>query len=221
MSSKSVQLMNRAIEKINDKHLLLVFPITNKKDPNSLWFELFPRTTMSWDWSETSGDKVPLMWQLMKKLSDCRQVVYSKWYQGRATFFSNEFFTHLLAYQKQNIHEELTLTHSEKLILEILTQNSPLSTKELKAESGLKGKLFEAEYSRSLKRLFLYQYIVAYGEVEDGAFPSLAVGATSSIYEDLWNAADEIENQQSLVFLRQVLESSQALNNYFKKQLKI
>lgn len=218
--SKS-NLIEKSIEKINQKKLLLVFPITNKQDPPSLWFQLFPRVPMDWNWSEDGDNRVVQMWQLMKTLSDCRRVIYSKWYQNRATFFSNDFFTHMLAYQKHTLHSHIEWTSTEKLLLEILRNNSPMSTKELKAESGLKGKLFEAEYTRSLKKLFLHQYIVAYGEVEDGAFPSLAIGATETLYEEEWLAADAISLKDCELEMRRVAKSSAAFQNYFKKQLKM
>lgn len=218
--SKS-SLIEKSIEKINQKKLLLVFPITNKQDPPSLWFQLFPRVPMDWSWSEDGDNRVVRMWHLMKTLSDCRRVIYSKWYQNRATFFSNDFFTHLLAYQKHKVHSQIEWTSTERQLLEILRNNSPMSTKELKAESGLKGKFFEAEYTRSLKKLFLHQYIVAYGEVEDGVFPSLALGATETLYEEEWLMADSISLKDCELEIKRVAGSSTAFQNYFKKQLKM
>lgn len=85
-----------AVKKINDRGALLVFPINNKKEPASLWSEFYPRTKMRWEWDDDGDNKVGDLWLLMKKLSDSRQVVYSKWYQGRATFFSRDLFTALL-----------------------------------------------------------------------------------------------------------------------------
>src|SRR5678809_327356 len=86
-----------AITSIRQHGALLVFPINNQEQPHSLWAEFFPTSRMVWDWNEDSDHRVGDMWQLMKRLSDCREVVYSKWYQGRATFFSHELFTAMLS----------------------------------------------------------------------------------------------------------------------------
>lgn len=212
----------KAIETINEKKLLLVFPITNKRDPPSLWFEFYPEVSMDWKWTEDADSRVLKTWMLMKKLSDCQEVVYSKWYQGRATFFSKDFFKDLLAFQMKHIHPQIKLTHSESTLLQILQNNSPLSTKELKKEAGLTGKLFSADYERSMKRLFLFQKIVAFGEVEDGAFPSLAVGATSLLFEDIWCEAQEISQARTnLHHILQVLNESKSYNYFFQKNFKI
>lgn len=81
-------LFKKAIDTINQQGILLTFPIDNKKEPNSLWAQFYPKKKMIWKWDETGDNKVGEMWMLMKKLSDCKEVVYSKWYRGRATFFS-------------------------------------------------------------------------------------------------------------------------------------
>src|SRR6476659_3749059 len=85
-----------AISKINKKGILLVFPINNRKEPQSLWSEFYPRKKMRWEWDNSGDDSVAEMWGLMKRLSENREVVYSKWYQGRATFFSQELFAAML-----------------------------------------------------------------------------------------------------------------------------
>jgi hypothetical protein len=179
-----------AVSKINKNGILLVFPINNRKEPKSLWSEFFPRKKMRWEWSDTGDNHVGDLWMLMKRLSDSRQVVYSKWYQGRATFFSRELFAALLTVIKPM--SEFGLTRTSRELLEILENDSPLSTKELKKQSELQGRDNEPVYTRSMKALFARLLIVAFGEVDDGAFPSLAVGATKNLFEDLWtqNMAD-------------------------------
>ena len=178
-----------AISKINAHGALLVFPINNKKEPKSLWSEFFPKSKLRWEWDEGADNRVSNLWYLMKKLSDCRQVVYSKWYQGRATFFSRELFVALLSLAQKEVHTEVRLSRPAKEILDTLESDSPLSTKQLKKMTELQGKDNQATYNRAMKELFSQFYIVAYGEVDDGAFPSLAIGATSVLYEDLWNEA--------------------------------
>ena len=91
-----------AVSKINARGALLVFPINNKKEPASLWSEFYPKSKMRWEWDSDGDDRVGDLWALMKKLSDSREVVYSKWYQGRATFFSRKLFTALL---RKSLHQ--------------------------------------------------------------------------------------------------------------------
>jgi hypothetical protein len=181
-----------AIRAINHHGMLLVFPITNKKVPHSLWAELHPRTRMRWEWDGDGDHKVADMWMLMKALSSSREVVYSKWYRGRATFFSRQLFTALLSRQ---LHKGVFAAPSEWLsreaqsLLSELEGNSPLSTRDLKKLCDLQGRFNEPLYSRAMKELFSHFLIVAFGEVDDGAFPSLAVGATRLLFEDLFVAA--------------------------------
>lgn len=178
-----------AIAKINQNGALLVFPLNNKQEPKSLWSEFHPRTKMRWEWNESGDDRVGQLWLLMKKLSDCREVVYSKWYQGRATFFSRELFTAMLA-AKMAINENADgLTASARQLYEALESDSPLSTKVLKQVTDLQGKANESTYNRGLRELFRRLLIVGFGEVDDGAFPSLAVGATKNLYEEIWDEA--------------------------------
>lgn len=179
-----------AIQKIDKNSCLLVFPIKNAVEPKSLWSEFFPRSKMMWDWSDDKNDKVWRMWQLMKKLSDGGEVVYSKWYQSRATFFSKDLFTAMLAIKLARAKK---LSPTARMILDLLEDDSPLSTKELKKRAELKGKENESLYQKSLKELFLNLNIVAFGEVDDGAFPSLAVGATKNLFESLVKEAKKLD----------------------------
>ena len=101
MILEKAAMMNQksAISKINKKGVLLVFPINNKPESvslPSLWSEFFPKTKMKWEWDEKGDNYVFELWSLMKHLSASGEVVYSKWYQGRATFFSKELFTAML-----------------------------------------------------------------------------------------------------------------------------
>lgn len=194
-----------AIAKINKRGALLVFPINNRPEPLSLWSELFPRSKMRWEWNETGDDRVGSMWRLMKRLSDCRQVVYSKWYQGRATFFSRDLFRAMLAVLHRVGNPDQGLSYEGKLLLECLENDSPLSTKDLKRFTELQGKDNEAAYNRGMKELFSRLLIVAFGEVEDGAFPSLATGATRLIYEDIWNEALDMEADRAEALIEEFM----------------
>ena len=84
-----------AIAKINKNGILLVFPVNNQKDPKSLWSEFYPKAKLIWKWDEDGDNRVSDLWHLMKRLSENKKVVYSKWYRNRATFFSIDLFTAL------------------------------------------------------------------------------------------------------------------------------
>lgn len=208
-----------AISKINKEGALLVFPIHNRPQPNSLWAEFFPKRKLRWEWDESGDNKVGEMWMLMKRLSDCRQVVYSKWYQGRATFFSRDLFTAMLRIMKaetSDLHRGLGF--EARNLFEVLESDSPLSTKELKRAAELQGKDNESSYNRGMKELFGRLVVIAFGEVEDGAFPSLAVGATHLIYEDLWMESDDLAQENAMVTLNRYMPEGTLFRKYFDRQ---
>lgn len=206
-----------AISKLNTHGALLVFPINNKKEPRSLWSEFFPRSKLQWRWDEDGDSRVSNLWYLMKKLSDCRQVVYSKWYQGRATFFSQELFVALLSIAQKEVHVKVRLSKPAKEILETLESDSPLSTKQLKKMTELQGKDNQATYNRSMKELFSKFYIVAFGEVDDGAFPSLAIGATSVLYENLWTEAEALPSETAKSTIRTYMHDESLFYKFLKR----
>ena len=102
-----------------------------------------------------------------------------------------------------------------KHILELLESDSPLSTKVIKKLVELQGKDNQATYNRAMKELFSNLLIVAYGEVDDGAFPSLAIGCTKVLYEDLWTEA----NEMNLTVAEAIQAKFIARDSLFKKQL--
>ncbi|MBY0385077.1 hypothetical protein K2X05_07950 [bacterium] len=188
--------LTKACKAIDKNGMLLVFPINNQKEPRALWHEFYPRSQMRWVWDEDGDDRVMKMWSTMKKLSTDKRVVYSKWYQGRATFFSREVFIALRSFLSP--HRE-KLSRQAQSLLEILESDSPLSTKQLKKMLDLQGKDNAAIYNKALKSLFEQLWIVGFGEVDDGAFPSLAVGATSLLYEDLESNVLSVERAQKIL----------------------
>lgn len=207
----------KAIQRINAQGALLVFPLNNQKEPKSIWSEFYPRTKMRWEWDSDGDDRVSKLWALMKHLSDCRKVVYSKWYRGRATFFSNELFTALLAKNREEF-ENPQLSPVARQLLECLESDSPLSTKQLKALTELRGKENERAYTRGMKELFERFLIVAYGEVDDGAFPSLAVGATRHLFEDLYNASKEMSDLEATKIINQFLPPGHLFRKFLDKK---
>jgi hypothetical protein len=216
---QDVPTETKAIARIRQRGALLVFPIHNRPEPASLWSEFFPKTPMVWDWNEDGDARVAGMWQLMKRLSQTGTVVYSKWYQGRATFFSRELFTVMLALQRRRSNLRRQLSVEATTVMQVLENNSPLSTKELKRVTGLQGCAHEAEYNRALKELFSKLLIVGFGEFDDGAFPSLAVGATELLFSDLWTRADDIRTSDAESLIERFMPEGSHFRRYFSRSL--
>lgn len=174
-----------------------MFPIDNAPEPRSLWSVAYPRSKMRWEWDDGGDNRVANLWYLREELSTSRKVVYVKWFRGRATFLSCDLFRALLCvYSKQPGFSALTRDARE--ILSLLEENSPQSTKQLKRQSGLVGRALEPTYMKALQQLWDRLLIVAFGEVDEGAFPSLAVGATKWIFEGLYREAQELDLAEAL-----------------------
>ncbi len=191
--------LKKAVDKINEYGALLVYPIPQQKDPHSLWSCFFPRTKMKWEWDDGANDRVARLWHLRTEVSASGKAVYAKWYKGRATFFSREVFVSLLSFLGSS---RAPLSPAAQAALEVLEEDSPLSTKELKKRLGKTGKDFQAEVDKALKELWRYVLIVGYGEVDDGAFPSLAIGATSRLFDGLWNDSLKLAPEEAEARLR-------------------
>jgi hypothetical protein len=186
--------MQRAIDAIEDAGALLVFPVQNRPSPASLWHVLHPGVAMRWDWDETADPRVPALWHLREELARSREVVYSKWLGERATFLSRALFTAMLASQRAvGADLEAGLAPDALEMLRLLESDSPLSTKQLRRDAGLTGRIAEAAFRDGLKQLFHRMLAVGYGEVDDGAFPSLAIGATRTLFEELWDEAAALD----------------------------
>ena len=182
-------MLSKAKRIIDEVGIALVYPIANAKDPPSLWSGLHPRTPMRWDWADATADaRVVELWHLKNALAASGDVAYAKWFRGRATFFSLDVFHAILARLAAAGDVFAGLPHEAREILDLLRERSPLSTKELRAEAGLRGKPLERLFTHAMKALWQRLLVVGIGEVEDGAFPSLSVSATEAMFEDLWNA---------------------------------
>ena len=209
--------MSSAIKAVNTKGALLVFPLNNKPTPNSIWSEFYPRTKLKWEWDDKGDQKVFKMWQLMKELSTHKDVVYSKWLGGRATFFSPDLFVAMLALFKSTGGITNKLSLPAKALLSELESDSPLSTRDLKKLTGLQGKDNEGAYNRGMKELFGRLLIVGFGEVDDGAFPSLAVGATQHIFEDLWSEANNLKIELAQKRINQLIPVGTEFRKFFDR----
>lgn len=216
----SASKLNRAIDAINKHSALLVFPIKNKIEPLSLWQVFHPRTKMDWDWSEDGNNLVARMWHLREELSRSDLVVYTKWYQGRATFFSTSFFPYILSYFSQKLDWDRTLSEHARYIYRALLENSPQAPKQLRRtlrdEYGLE--LTAAELEKVVKQLFRYLLIVGYGEIDEGAFPSLAIGASKNIFEELWDKSLTISTAQRSEAIENLLPRNSTFAKYIMKK---
>src|SRR3712207_7251570 len=54
---------------------------------------------------------------------------------------------------------------------------------------------------------------ICYGEVDEGAFPSLAVGATKTIFESCWNRAIAMTDEEAREILAAKLEAGSAFRS--------
>lgn len=182
----------RAIEAIDRHGVLLVYPVQNKAQPLSLWHVFHPKSPMRWAWDEGADPRVGSMWHLREQLAGDRRVVYTKWLGGRATFFSCDLFRAMLSVLRHGPRSRDLrggLSPDATTLLELLQDDSPQSTRALRENAGLAGRLYETAFTRGMRELWERLLIVGVGEVEAGGFPALAVGATELLREDLWTGA--------------------------------
>ncbi len=204
----------RAVSIVDELGIALVYPIDNKPEPPSLWSAAYPRSEMSWTWDADADPRVAEIWHLREKLASSSEVAYGKWFRGRATLFSLPVF-HALLGRIANAGSAMAGLSPEAIeLLERLRELSPRSTKELRAEAGLKGKPFESVFTHAMKALWARFLIVGTGEVADGAFPSLAVSATEMMFEDLWIARTAVPRAAE-----QQLQAVLARSPMFAKEL--
>ncbi len=204
-----------AVAKVNKRGMLLVFPINNKKEPPSLWTEFFPRTEMRWEWDENGDERVSQLWHLRERLSVSRKVVYTKWFRGRATVISFELFRAMLVVLSSSQSEHPTLNFQSREVLDLLNEDSPLSTKALKRAADLQGREMEKVYNAALKELWARLFIVGFGEVDEGAFPSLAIGSTRVIFEELWHESLALSDDDAREIIERYLPKGSVFRKYF------
>lgn len=184
--------LERAKEAIERKGILLVYPIDKRPDIPSLWSELYPRSKMNWSWDAFADPRVAGVWHMRERLAHSHEVAYAKWFRGRATFLSLPVLTALLGRLTRAGAIDHGLAPAANDILDLLRERSPLSTKQVRAETQLRGKENEARFTHAMKSLWARLLIVGTGEVPDGAFPSLQFGATELLFEDLWSQRTKV-----------------------------
>jgi hypothetical protein len=114
-----------------------------------------------------------------------------------------------------------SLSRVARTLFEVLENNSPLSTKELKQAANLQGKSNESAYSRAMKELFTRLLIVGFGEVEDGAFPSAAVGATDLLFGELCREAEEMPLRDAQSVVDRFLPAGSQFRRFFDRGMQL
>lgn len=213
--------LSSAIKKIEARGALLVYPIDNRKEPASIWSEFFPKSEMRWEWDSEGDNRVANLWHLRTELSESGKVVYAKWFRGRATVFSKEVYAAMLRRLGGVAALTRGLPDDARAILECLLTESPLSTKALKKKMKLEGRFNEKAYEAAMKGLWMRLLIVGFGEVEDGAFPSLAVGASEVMFEDLVSQADALSLEKANGILKKYLAGTLFLKELEKVEKKV
>ncbi len=207
----------RALRAIEEHAVLLVYPIQNRPDLPSLWSVLYPKVTMQWAWDADADGRVAELWGLREEIARERQVVYGKWFRGRATFFSQALFEAMLAAQRTQRTGELQ--RDARRLLTLLEDDSPQSAKNLRREADMVGRDQERLWTRALKELWERLLIVGVGEEPDGAFPSLRIGATRWLFEELWERAEHGRTDAHRVLLAQHLAPKTPFGRWFARTL--
>jgi len=212
----------KALDFIDRHKVVLTFPDNNRVDPPNLWKCFHPRKAMKWEWDSGADHLVSDLWIFREELSRSGKTVYAKWFQGKATFVDLDFLPVLLAALgvRQAVEvrpEKMGLSPLGRTLFEALVERSPLSTKELKKETGLRGRDLESEYSRGLKELWSRLWIVGWGEKDDGAFPSLQMAATKHLFEKQWRRALELDALDAASEICDRFANSPRMLNFFQR----
>jgi hypothetical protein len=198
-----------------EKHgVMLVYPQKDRHDPPSLWHALYPRSAMRWAWDADADPRVSQLWHLREELSRSERVVYGKWFAGRATFFSRDLFRAMLARFRAAGDVRGGLSLDAQSLLAALEDDSPMATRALRETADLAGRLREGAYTRAMRVLWSRLLIVGAGEVAEGGFPSLAIGATRVLLEDEWESTGA-ESAEGAALLERVRRASPAFARAF------
>lgn len=86
--------------------------------------------------------------------------------------------------------------------------------------TDLQGKENERAYEKAIHELWSRMLVVAFGEIEDSSFPSLAVGATRVIFEDLWTEAFRKDPEDAGRLVEGALTKDNLFFKHFLKLMK-
>ena len=192
---------------------LLIFPVQNKKEPPSVWAEFFPKTEMKWEWDDSADNRVVQLWHIKTELPSTGKVIYTKWYQNKATALAPDVWSALAAILSPPGSEKEGLSREARTLLDVLESDSPLSSKVLKKTAGMSGAQSK-HYDRGMRELWARCLVVALGEVDDGAFPSLEIGASSVVQESLWRKSRSLSVTEAV----QLLQKRLGKESYFLQE---
>lgn len=204
------------IAAIERHHAVLVYPVANRHDPLSLWEVLYPGEPMRWAWDASADDRVVALWHLRERIARSERVVYGKLLGGRATFLSSALARAVLATLRDAGDLRSGLSPASLAVLEVLSDNSPEPTRRLREAAGLAGRAQESAFQRAMRPLWERLLVVGVGEVDEGGFPSLAVGATQLLRESLWNEASTVREEDRRL-VAQVEQASPAFARVMKR----
>jgi hypothetical protein len=77
-------------------------------------------------------------------------------------------------------------------ILDLLRGGAPLSTRQIRRAANLHGKSCAGRFAYAMNALWSRLLVVGVCEVRGGGAPSLAVGATEVLFDDLWRARGSV-----------------------------
>lgn len=205
-----------ALAAIDTLGICLVFPHDNRPEPASLWSHFFPRTRMRWEWDAGGDDRVPTLWHLRTELATSGRAVYTKWWQGRATFLSLPVFSGLV--RMLAVDEELGLSETARVLLRCYEEQSPLSTKEVKRAAELEGRTHARDFEAGMKELWSRLLVVGAGEKEEGSYPSLLVGASKWMHESAFRTGLAMPEEDALAVIDRYLPAGTPFRRWFDRQ---
>jgi hypothetical protein len=72
-------------------------------------------------------------------------------------------------------------------------------------------------FEKAVKRLWQQLLIVGTGEVDEGQFPALAMGATKHIFEELWCEAQAMDVEHALDIVERCLGAQSLFLRFFHR----
>lgn len=174
---------------------------------------------MKWDWSEDADPRVVDIWHLKDELCFGQDVVYAKWFRGRATFFSKEIFVPVLCLLETTQVDEIHRSTHATDIYEELLDSSPQTPKLVRQAVDLSGSQNRSDYEKAVKLLWEQLLIVGTGEVDEGQFPALAMGATKHIFEELWHEARSMDPLDASHQCRDLLRADSPFYKFLNRMM--
>jgi len=125
-----MKYFQRSLQAIEKQGALLVFPIANSNEPHSLWSQLFSQDENALEWDDGADNRVAELWHFTRRAGSFSPGRLFEMVPRARTFFSKSVFQTMLALRRP-FEPVLAMTEARS-VLEILEENSPLSTKALR-----------------------------------------------------------------------------------------